>query len=207
MSIYEVVDPTTAELERLFWSLVPVVAEQAQVTQADAVFHLRRAWSDRLKGFRTYESVDFRDDGRAAAWRVRLTIWTGPDNGSLVADTDDGRPSEADGTTILYGLSAVADWVRELTAQAHPGCVLDGLSEATLATKIKSLRVALSNQGGASIWRLRYAATPAVVEAAPAVQTGPGVNLLKAARQLTPRVETFLAHVRVSREESPRHRA
>lgn len=206
MSIYEIVDSTTAELEKLFWSLVPVVAEQAQVTQADAVYHLRRLWADTLKGFRTYESVDFRDDGRAAAWRVRLTIWSGPDYANLHADTDDGRPLDNDGTTILYGLSAVADWVRDLCAQAHPGCTLDGLSEATLSTKIKSLRVALSNQGGASIWRLRYTVTAAAAPEAPAIKSGPGVNLLKAIRQSTPRTEYFLAHVRVTREEAPRHR-
>jgi|SRR5579859_2233553 len=206
MSIYEIVDPTTVELEKLFWSLVPVVAEQAEVTQADAIFHLRRAWGDKLKSFRTYEAVDFRDDGRAAAWRVRLTIWAGQDHASLYADTDDARPLDQDGSTILYGLSAVASWVRELCISAHPNATLDGLSEATLATKIKSLRVALSNQGGACIWRLRYTATPAAPEAPQPGQAGPGVNLLKTARASTPRVEHMLAHVRVTREESPRHR-
>lgn len=205
MSIYEYVDPTTAELDKLFWSLVPLIAEQAGVSEADALYHLRRTWADRIKTYKGYEAIDFRDDGRAAVWRVRLTIWGGEGYQSQFADTDDGRPLDHDGATLLHGLPAVAEWVRELCAQAHPACSLDGLSEATLAGKIKSLRVSLSNQGGSCIWRIRYTVTPPEAPAN-AAAAAPGVNLLKLARPKAAQLQHFLAHVRVTREESPRHR-
>lgn len=203
MSVYAYVDPTAEQATELFWSLVPVVSEQAGITEPDAFRLMRRAWLDVIQDIKPHHAIDHMGDGRSAIWRVRLTIWGGEEYQSLLADTDDGRDLGAEGVTLLNGLPAVSAWVRELTAQAHPGCTLDGLSEITLAGKIKSLRVALSNQGGTSIWRLRYAATPAVVDPAPVEA---GTNLLKSARAAARGPQFFMAHVRVSREESPRHR-
>lgn len=208
MSIYEYVDPTADEATALFWSLVPVVAEQAGVTAEDAVFHMRRAWADRLKAIRTHQGIDFRDDGRAAAWRVRLTIWRirgTDDQQECVADTDPQLPFERDGATIIYGLGAVSAWVRELCAQAHPTSTLEGLSEATLANKLKSLRVALSTQHGSCIWRLRYSAAPIAATPSIPAEAGAGpVNRLKELPAHAHRLDHLMAHVRVTREESPR---
>lgn len=203
MSVYQYIDPTAEQAAELFWSLVPVVSEQAGITEPDAFRLMQRAWLDALKEIKPHHAIDHMGDGRSAIWRVRLTIWGGEGYQSLHADTDDGRDLGAEGVTLLNGLPAVSAWVRELCAQAHPGCELEGLSEITLAGKIKSLRVSLSNQGGSCIWRLRYAVTAAAAEPAPAAV---GVNLLKSARAVAPRTQYFMAHVRVTREESPRHR-
>lgn len=205
MSIYSFVDPTGDEMERLFWSLVPLIAEQASVTEADAFLHIKRNWADRLKGLKGYAGIDYKDDGRAAAWRVRLMIWRLGDQGQedLFADSDAGaRFTQHDvdpGQTIIYGLPGVADWVRELTDSAHPGAVLDGLDQGTLTHKVKSLRVALSNSGGRSTWRIRYTATTQ-----PPADAAPGSNILKAARGRGPASQRYMASVYVQREESPR---
>lgn len=202
MSVYQYVDPTAAQAEELFWSLVPVVAEQAGITEGDAFRLMQRAWSDAVKGLKPHHAVDHMGDGRSAAWRVRLTIWTGETYANQFADTDDGRPLDQDGATILMGLPAVSAWVRELCAQAHPGCTLEGLSEHALAGKLKSLRVSLSNQGGSCIWRLRYVATPPE-RAEPEADASAGPMRLRARPQ---RQLHCMAHVRVTREESPRDR-
>lgn len=205
MSIYEYVDPTGDEMERLFWSLVPLIAEQADVTEADAFMHIKRNWTDRIKALKGYSGIDYKDDGRAAAWRVRLMIWRVGHEGQedLFADSDAGARFDqhdvAPGQTIIYGLPNVAAWVRELADMAHPGAVLDGMSEHTLANKIKSLRVALSNSGGRSTWRIRYSVTaPAAAE----IETL--TNVLKAGRERGPASSRFMANVYVQREESPR---
>lgn len=214
MTIYEVTDPTATEMERLFWSLVPVVAEQAKVTEADAIYHMRRAWGDRVKAIRTHQAVDFRDDGRSAAWRVRLIVLrVGPEGQEEIwADSDAGARFDdrqiAPGSTVVYGLPAVADWVRELVMQCHAGETLDGIGADALTNKIKSLRVALSNAGGETVWRIRYTVTPPVV-AAPVVPDGlaprpEGVSLLRSARQSAAKLQHFRANVYVQREESPR---
>lgn len=199
MSIYQYVDPTADQAEELFWSLVSVVAEQAGVTDADAFHHTRRVWVDRLKALKPHHAIDHPGDGRSAIWRVRLTVWGGPDKDTQMGDSDSGRPFEQDGATLLSGLGAVAAWVRELVPQLHPGYTLDGLEEAVLANKLKSLRVALSNASGSAIWRLRYIASP---PAAPLEHT-PGSLRGIAAHRGGP--QAFLAHVRITREESPRH--
>lgn len=198
MSIYAYVDPTADQGEALFWSLVEVVAAQAGVTEGDAFMHMRRAWSDRFKDLKPHHAIDHQGDGRSAIWRVRLSIWAGPAGDSLWADTDDGRQLDQEGATLLAGLPAVSAWVREMCSQAHPGATLQGLEEITLASKIKSLRVSLSNQGGACIWRLRYIVTP---PEPPAVAVG-GNRLKSVAPSREP--QRFMAHVRISREESPR---
>lgn len=202
MSIYQFTDPTAEEMTRLFWSLVPVVAEQAAVTPEDAVTHMRRAWADALKAIRTHQGIDYRDDGRAALWRVRLMLWRSGPQGQqdLFGDSDSGARYDqydvAPGLTTLRGLSAVADWARELCAQAHPHATIEGLSAEALALKIKSLRVALSNAGGRATWRLRYTATPIADTTA-----APPTNALKRPASGAP--QHFMAVVYVQREESP----
>lgn len=206
MTIYQYTDPAAEEMLALFWSLVPVIAEQAGVTEADAVFHIRRAWADKLKALKFTEGIDYKDDGRSAAWRVRLMIWRLGERGQeeLYADSDAGAQFDqynaAPGSTVIYGLPAVAEWVRELCTQAHaPGSLLDGLDQGTLGTKIKSLRVALSNAGGRSTWRLRYTVAPPRTDAAPV-----SANALRDVARHAPTSQRFMATVDVQREESPR---
>lgn len=208
LTIYAVTDAATTELDRLFWSLIPAIVQEANVTEADAVFHLRRAWVDHLKALKFSQGIDYRDDGRAAAWRVRLMLWRQGPQGQedLVADSDPGaRFDQYDvdpGQTILYGLPAVAAWVLELCTSAHPpGSSFDGLDAGTLAHKTKSLRVALSNSGGRSVWRIRYGVTP------PAQQGEGAQSTLKAMlAQQGAAPQRFMAQVLVQREESPRHK-
>lgn len=210
MAIYEYVDPTAVELKNLFWSLVPVVAEQAGVTEEDAVFHMRRLWVDEIKAIKITHGVDYREDGRAAAWRVRLMLWRiGPQGQrDLHADSDLGsrfdRNGPAPGQTVIYGLPAVAEWVNELCTAAHSAdSVIEGISVETLLRKIRSLRVALSNAGGEAMWRVRYdVITAPLSEQAPA-HANP-LRAISEARE--PGSQHFEAHVYVMREESPRHK-
>lgn len=215
MSVYQYIDPTADEAEGLFWSLVPVVAEQAGITHADAFYHIQRTWVDRLKGMKPHHAIDHAPDGRSAIWRVRLMIWrTGPEGQEeLHADSDPELAFSPDnvaaGSTLINGLPTVATWVRELAIQAHPHGILEGLEAQVLAHKIKSLRVALSNQGGDCVWRLRYTVTPEAAPEAPRpagaglVRREPGVSLLKTTAQAS-RPQHFRANVYVQREESPR---
>lgn len=204
MSIYEHVDPTTTELESAFWSAVHAVAESAGVTVPDAHYHVQRAWTDRLKKLKPHEAVDYRDDGRAAAWRVRLMLWRiGPQGQEdLVADSDPGAAYSQHhtdpGQTILYGLPAVAAWVLDLCTMYHGGATLDGIDLASLLHKTKSLRVALSNSGGHSSWRIRYTAT-----SKPRQTDNTSHNALRdLARSETS--QRYMVTVSVLREESPR---
>lgn len=210
MSIYEYVDPTARQMEELFMSLAPVVAEQACVPFEDAVYHMRRAWSDRLKAIKATHIVDFREDGRAAAWRVRLMIWKTDDleqPSNLEADSDPGAAfngaSVAAGSTVIYGLPAVCDWARELITSCHaardPGGSIEGVSAPVLANKLRSLRVALSNSGGRSAWRLRYAVTTPRLERPE--QATPSLQYLNGSR---PSLQHFCAYVYVQREEAAR---
>lgn len=217
MSIYQFTDPTADEVESLFWSLVPVVAEQARVTEADAFHHMQRVWLDRIKGIKPHHAIDHAPDGRSAIWRVRLMIWrTGPEGQEeLHADSDPeatfNTSAVAPGSTLLNGLPTVVSWVRELATQAHPHGILEGLEEQVLLHKVRSLRVSLSNQGGECVWRLRYTVRPEVVEAPPATPAQPGAlvprvggeNRLRVAAQAS-RPQHFRANVYVQREESPR---
>lgn len=210
MSVYEYVDPTVQQMDSLFWSLLPVVAEQAGITPDDALYHMRRAWGDRLKAYKSHLAVDFRDDGRAAAWRVRMMIWKTDEldqPGERVADSDPAAAFNeqhiAPGSTIIMGLPAVADWARDLALSCHaardPGATIDGLEPAELTRKLKSLRVALSNSGGRSAWRLRYAVTTPRLERPE--QATPSLQYLSGAR---PSLQHFCAYVYVQREEAAR---
>lgn len=202
MSIYEYADPAVDEVMRTFWSLVPVVAEQGKVTEADAVAAMRRELVDRAKALKLTHGVDYADDGRAALWRVRLTVWNGLAYDNCIADTDPERPPTDEGATLIAGLPAVAAWARELIEQLHPGRELDGIAEHVLANKIKSLRVALSTQNGSCVWRLRYTVQPEKREAGAPLQRTPGS--LRGVSRLANTPEHLMAIVRVSREEGSR---
>lgn len=199
MAIYDYVDALAEAVEREIWATVPTIAEQAGVTVPDALNAAKRVLLDRIKALKPAHGVDYRDDGRAALWRVRMQIWEGE---SLFADTDDGPPSpealNAQGKTLIYGLPEVARWALELIRTAHPDQALDGVDEATLLGKLRTVRVALSTQHGACAWRIRYAAWPAA--AAPDSAPRPG-NLLKARAAQSPNPRHFMAMVRLSREE------
>jgi hypothetical protein len=201
MAIYEHVDGATEEVMRAFWTAVSIVTEQAQVTEADALMHMRRSVADRLKAAKPAHAVDYQPDGRSALWRVRMTIWRGVQLDTLYADTDEGKPLEYAGATLIQGLPAVALWAWELIGAAHPGRTISDLDQASVLHKLRSLRVALSNQDGACIWRLRYVVEP---EAAPA--TGqPARGSLRGVGQGARGPEYHMAHIRVTREaEAPR---
>lgn len=199
MAIYEYVDALAEAVEREIWATIPIIAEQAGVTMPDALNAAKRVLLDRIKALKPAHGVDYRDDGRAALWRVRMQIWEGE---SLFADTDEGPPSpealNAQGKTLIYGLPEVARWALELIRTAHPDQALDGVDEATLLGKLRTVRVALSTQNGACAWRIRYAAWP---EAAAQDSAERPTNLLKARAAQSPSPRHFMAMVRLSREE------
>lgn len=195
MSIYEHVDGATEEVMRAFWTATAVLTEQAQVTEADALMHLKRSVTDRIKAAKPAHAIDYQPDGRSALWRVRMTIWSGVQLDTLYADTDDGRPLEHAGATLIQGLPAVATWAWELIQQAHAPRAIADLDQASVLHKLRSLRVALSNQDGACVWRLRYVVLPDEGAAGGAV---PGS--LRGVGQRSRGPEYHLAHVRVSRE-------
>lgn len=162
MTFYEILDGATDEVMRSFWSTVRIVSEQAQVTEADALAQMRRSVGDRVRAAKPTEAVDYTPDGRAALWRVRLTVWSGAteESRTLVADSDSPRPYEDHGSTLIQGLPGVAEWAWELISQAHAGRELLDLSLPAIKHKLRTLRVALSNQGGECLWRLRYMVAP-----------------------------------------------
>lgn len=215
MSIYAHVDPTTRQMEELFWSLVPVVAEQTGVADTDAFAHMRRAWIEGLRELRISNAIDYRADGRAAAWRVRLIIWRTDQNEQAqdrIADSDPRGVFETyeidPGSTIIYGLPAVADWALDLITACHAARdaagTIEGLSASALASRIKSLRVALSKSGGKSVWRLRYSVSTPAAEP-PERLPGAPPSLSYRAGAPSP-LQHFCAYVYVQREESTRHR-
>lgn len=99
------------------------------------------------------QSVKNASDKRAAAYRVRLTLFA---QGGLVADSDPELVVNAPGTEIIYGLQGVAQWARDIILGFHPDEPIGGLEDDTLIKSIKSLRPSLSRNGGAHNWRLPY---------------------------------------------------
>lgn len=198
MSLHDNIDGTLPELERAFWASTRIVAEQSAITVEDASRHMLRRWTAHLKDFRIHHAIDYADDGRAASWRVRLMLWRqGPQGQSdLAGDSDPGARFDQyavePGATVLFGLPAVATWALDLCTAAHPGATLDGLDAAIMARKLKSLRVALSNAGGESTWRLRYGVSRAAVP--------DGANPL---RERGASTQQFMAAIHVKRETSP----
>lgn len=200
MSIYEIVDGATAELMASFWEHVRVVTAQGAITEADALRHMKRSATDRIKAAKPNELVDYVPDGRAATWRVRLTIWRGSSdaNRELFADTDSPKPYEAPGSELVQGLPAVANWTWALIQQAHPGATLQDIDAATVHRRLPTLRVALSNQRGEVVWRHRY------IVAADETPTAPrDPDALKSLRDVASRTRgaaPFMAIVRISQE-------
>lgn len=202
MTIYAEVDAASDEVCQQLSELVPVLSERCGVTDADSLYHLKRALVDKLKKLRLHDGVDL-DDGRAATWRVRLQIWGGPQLDTLLGDSDDTKHRDAEGETIIKGLPNVGLWVRELVTGLHPDTEIEGLSDGDLARKVKSLRVALHHQNGACAWRLRYSVKHPTVEAMTAEQArAAGLNPLKYVRASHARDEECLAQVRISRERA-----
>lgn len=121
-------------------------------------------------------------DGRAVKWRIRVQLQRG-DRPDVVADTDPDKPLDQAGSEVVSGLPAVAGAVADICAAYHVGRELSGLEPETLRHSLKSLRPALSRQGGMAVWRPRYTVSA-------------GATALSDA----PRVEAWLARVDVRRE-------
>lgn len=197
--IYETTDAATLEVMKAFWSAVSIVKEQASVTEADALMHMKRSVIDRVKAAKPTELCDYTPDGRSATWRVRLQIWRGMTHESLelVADTDPGPSLTSPGSTLIQGLPGVAAWAWSMIEQCHPGETISDLSLASITGKLRTLRVALSNQGGEVVWRLRYVINPPDVAPLPVHD---GSRSLKGIGNQRSRAAMYLAHVRVSQE-------
>lgn len=97
-------------------------------------------------------------DARHTQWRVRVRLYrAGQDQPE--ADTDDDRPTDAPGATVLAGLPAVAEQLRTLALGWHAKtwASFAGLEPETLARKLKSLRTTLGRGGtGSAVWRVPY---------------------------------------------------
>lgn len=197
--IYAIVDGAAVDVMAAFWSAVAIVRDQASVMEADALQHMKRTIIAHVKAAKPSGLVDFKPDGRAATWRVRLTIWRGAtaSNLELVADTDAPAPYERPGAELIQGLPAVAQWAWELIGQAHPGATIKDLSLATMTARLRTLRVALSNQGGEVVWRHRYIVEPRAVETP---EPSERRSLRDVANAGTRQPEVFLAIVRISQE-------
>lgn len=94
-------------------------------------------------------------DKRAQAWRVRIRLYRA---GQSVpeADTDPELPEGAAGSTVLSGLSAVAEELASLAALFHAGQRVTGLDPVNLTRRIASLRVSLQRGSGTAVWRVDY---------------------------------------------------
>lgn len=196
MTFLTALNLATDEVMNAFWHSVGILASEEALPEADAFAHLRQTVHARIKGAKITHGVDYVPDGRSARWRVRLTIWRGPsDRGDLHADSDFPADLERPGTTLIHGLPAVAEWVWGLIEQAHPGRAIEELSLVAIKHKLRTLRVALSNQHGSCAWRLRYSVAP---DATPVVRV-PGS--LRGLDKQDQEAESFLAFVQVSREE------
>lgn len=203
MPIYEHVDAATSEVMSSFWSAVTIVTEQAQITEVDALMHMKRSIIDRVRSAKPTELVDYTPDGRAALWRVRLMVWKGHSESDheLFADTDAPAHLDSPGSTLIQGLPGVAEWVWSMLQVAHPDAVFQDLNLVTLKHKLRTLRVALSNQQGPCAWRHRYLIGPgAPLPTAPDPQPdrAGGQPLLRSAVSQSPR--PFMAIVRVAQE-------
>lgn len=195
------------EVLSAFWHSVSVLAEEESLPEPDAFAHLRQAVQARIKAVKLTHGVDYVPDGRAARWRVRVSIYRGEaEQGNLHADSEGDAPLSRPGSVLIHGLPAVAAWVWEMIEQAHAGATVEELSLATVKHKLRTLRVALSKQGGECAWRLRYSvAEPAragtflKLPAALAAQRAAAGTLDAVMTRREP--IAYLAQVRVSREE------
>lgn len=120
----------------------------------DALRLITDGLRDRVAGGHTAAAPD----GRAGTWRVRLCLYdqTSPDP---VADTDpDTTPGEP-GAMCLRSLQSVGAWIVE-NATTYHGAPCIGLDDATLARRLRSLRVQMSNRrDGTGTLRLHYSVT------------------------------------------------
>ena len=200
--VYAITDAAAVDVMAAFWNAVAIVRDQAGVLEADALQHMRRTITEHVKRAKPSQLVDYRADGRAALWRVRLTIWRGATEAQreLFADTDAPKRYEDPGSELIQGLPAVAQWAWDLITQAHAGSTIADLSLATMRARLGTLRVALSNQGGEVVWRHRYIVAPAAAETSDAPRQ---LRDIRAAR----RPEPFLAIVRISQEAPAERRA
>lgn len=98
-------------------------------------------------------------DARHTQWRVRVRLYrAGQDTPE--ADTDDDRPADAPGATVLAGLPAVAEHLQTLALSWHAPETVQLLDTETLGRKLKSLRTTLGRGGtGSAVWRVPYQVT------------------------------------------------
>lgn len=209
--LLQLIDSGTDELESSFWALLTTIADEAQTPPLDVLHYFKRTAIERLRSLKAAHGVDRVDDGRAALWRIRILLWhttAGADRASLVADSDPEQTYDANnvapGSSVIAGLPAVAREVKALVeayhAGADPGWIPEGISEPTLQSKLRGLRVSLSNSGGQCVWRVRYTLTPP----AGSVEHTPGS--LRGVRSGATQTRHYMAEVRVAREApAPRH--
>lgn len=92
------------------------------------------------------------NDGRAATYRVRLTLFK---DGTLMADSDPELPMNTAGTEVIKGLAAVGAWARAV-AEGYHSQETTGLDDIAILKSIKSLRPSLSRNSGTHNWRMPY---------------------------------------------------
>lgn len=211
-SLFAAVDTATEELIDAFWTLVHGVASDTKTPPADVLHYFKRTAIAQLRELKASHGIDRVDDGRAAFWRIRTRICDIHDD--CIADSDPERrftPGEiAPGASVIAGLPSVAREVLAMIELCHaeldPGCAIEGVSEPILLSKLRSLRVALSNQGHNCVWRLRYIVRPPSETGGP-VQQHPGhgglsgatPHAFRAGARREPR--HFCAYVYVQREQ------
>lgn len=125
-------------------------AAQTKMPPAKIMFELMELM-DELRP----KAVKAEGDGRAQAYRVRLTLYR---DRMLYADTDPELPANQPGTEVVRGLISVSDWAREIMEAYHnvDSMAFDILPYAKVEKSIKSLRPSLSRNGGIHNWRMSY---------------------------------------------------
>ena len=95
-------------------------------------------------------------DARNVAWRCRVQLYDVNAPMEPAADSDPELAPDQISATTLAGLNSVAAWLAVVADQFHGPAMPVGLDTATLARKLKSLRVDLSRRGGNAVWRVPY---------------------------------------------------
>lgn len=158
-----------------------------------------------IKGFKKSAHAGRPDiyDSRTGLWRCRFMLRPeGQSMREFAYDSDAPRPlydGDSDmipGAALIRGLPDVAYQLACRAEEFHAGREIVGLDELTLRHSLKAFRVALSRQGGKSIWRPRYRLQ--AVEGA--VISQPNVRSLKGLTRDSRDEVTWVAEVYICRE-------
>lgn len=100
------------------------------------------------------------NDARLKKWYARIMLYRGDGYSEPEADTDNDLPPGQRGTTVIPGLTGVADFLAELAAQYHAGQPVTGLEPDVLRKSLESLRPTLSRHrkrgDESAVWRVDY---------------------------------------------------